>query len=414
MRTILLLILAVTSTCFAFPSPQLSQEKIIISNDNHVVEDLLSILGTKIPYSKAPIMSLGEIQKMLQDQGGSLNQAVIEKVLKSIKCTNEYKIQHNHILTVIDYSLPSSDKRLWVFDLNEKKLLFHTYVSHGIKSGTLESKFFSNKFNSKSSSIGVFKTDKPYYGRHGLSLQLQGLESGFNDNAASRAVVMHGGWYVDEAFIQKYGRAGRSWGCPALPENLTTAIINTIKDDSLFVVYYPSDAWFVKSKFLNCDNLSPTRYSAKTTSELKPAGEEIEKREDVLFAKVIKNKAEPIVTISVADYTRLFHTIAPLGRMLRRQINNTEYIALSNTEFESLASTHNVDDLNSINFVIPVIKMVRGYYETQMHIVNLGKIKEIRWNLADSNPGKSYTVDFESNPSIQLRPTNQFIRWLGL
>ncbi|MBA2656304.1 MAG: murein L,D-transpeptidase catalytic domain family protein [Tatlockia sp.] len=414
MRKNLLLILAVTSTCFSLPSPQLQQEKLLSSKDTRL-EKLLNLLNLQISYANPtaamPIMTLAEIQTMLNEDN-TLSPGVIDKVLKSIKCVNEYNIQHNHILTIIDYSLPSNQKRLWVFDLKERKPLFNTYVSHGVNSGTLLTKFFSNKYNSKSSSLGVFKTDKTYYGRHGLSLQLEGLESGFNDNASNRAVVMHGGWYVDEDFIKKYGRAGRSWGCPALPENITTAIINTIKDDALFVVYYPSDNWFVKSKFLNCDKQASAPYLAKM-QELKPMGEDIEKREDVLFAKIsAKNKEEPIVTVSATDYTRLFNTIAPLGRMLRRQINSMEYIALSNTEFESLVSRKNENDLNSINFVIPVIKNVRGYYETQMHILDLGKIKDIHMNMAASN--KSFTVDFEFKPSIQLRATNQFIRWLGL
>ncbi|MBA3537915.1 MAG: murein L,D-transpeptidase catalytic domain family protein [Tatlockia sp.] len=415
MRSNLLLILAVTSTCFSVPSPQLKHEKIITNNDNKVVENILSMISPQIASLRPPAITLAEVQKMLQQDGGSaLSAAVIDKILKTLKCANEYKITHNNILTIIDYSLPSNEKRLWVFDLENKKLLFNTYVSHGIKSGALLSNSFSNKFNSKSSSIGVFKTDKTYYGRHGLSLQLDGLDSGFNDNASSRSVVMHGGWYVDENFIQKYGRSGRSWGCPALPENLSSAIINTIKDDSLFVVYYPSDSWFLKSKFLNCDNLSPTRYSSKLSTELKPVGEEMEKREDVLFAKIsAKHHEEPIVTMPADDYVRIFHAKAPLERMLRRQIDNKEYIALSNKEFENIAASNNKEDLNYIYFVIPVVKMVRGYYATEMHIVNLGKIIDLKMNIANST-SKSYTIDFDSKPSVHLRTTNQFIRWLGL
>ena len=107
----------------------------------------------------------------------------------------------------------------------EKKLLFHTYVSHGITSGTLLTNYFSNKYNSKASSIGVYKTEKAYYGREGLSLRLDGLDRSFNDNASNRSVVMHGGWYVDEHFIKKYGRPGRSWGCPALPLNFINPLL---------------------------------------------------------------------------------------------------------------------------------------------------------------------------------------------
>ncbi len=410
MRLNLLLILAVTSTCFSVTSAQYKQDKSSINKDERVVSDIFSMISPQIASLRKPTIGLDEVQLMLQQSGGSLSTAVVEKVLKTLKCANEFKIQHNNMLTIIDYSLPSNAKRLWVFDLKEKKLLFNTYVSHGIKSGALTSKWFSNKNNSKSSSIGVFKTDKTYQGRHGLSLQLDGLEAGFNDNASSRSVVMHGGWYVDESFIQKYGRAGRSWGCPALPENITSAVINSIKGETLFVVYYPSDSWFVKSKFLNCDNLSPNRYSYKP-AEVKPTADELEKRGDVLFAKTTAKKEEPIVTMPADDYERLFHIKPPLERMLRRQINNKEYIALSNTEFETIVASNNKEFLNYIYFVIPVMKMVRGYYETQMHIVDLGKIKDLKMNLANS---KSYVIDFETKPSVHLRTTNQFIRWLGL
>lgn len=263
----------------------------------------------------------------------------------------------------------------------------------------------------------MYKTEDTYYGRDGLSLKLDGLDAGFNDNASNRSVVMHGGWYVSEDFIKKYGRAGRSWGCPALPLALTSAIINTIKGDSLFVIYYPSDKWFLKSKFLNCDNLSPTRYAAVVDTEIKSA--EQEQREPVLFANINSKNlgTEPILVMAAVDYERVFHTKAPLGRMLRRQINNMEYIALSNTELENLIINNNKEALNTVYFVIPVVKMVRGYYATEMHIVDLGKIKEVRLNIEPSQnlaSVKSYTVDFEAKPSIRLRATNEFIRWLGL
>lgn len=411
MRTNLLLILAVTSTCFSVPSSQLQSEKILIIKDKSPIQEIISMLSPQIDYLRSPTITLDKIQQMLTQPGVNLNPLVIDKVLKTLKCANTNKVSHNNILTIIDYSLPSSEKRLWVFDLKERALLYHTYVSHGIRSGTALSKFFSNKYNSKSSSIGVFKTEKTYHGRDGLSLRLDGLEAGFNDNASNRSVVMHGSWYVDENFIKKYGRAGRSWGCPALPLNLTSAIINTIKDDSLFVVYYPSDHWFVKSKFLNCDNLSPASYARSLTTEVKPTEEDLGLRGDVLLASIhAKNQDEPILAVSADDYVRLFHNKAPLERMLRRQIDNQEYIALSNTEFEAMAATNNIEDLNAINFIGAAIKMDRGYYKTEMHILNLGKIKDLRFNLA----AKAYTVDFEQGNSVQLHSTNEFIRWLGL
>ncbi len=408
MRKFLLLMLAVTSTCFSLSSHKHIHTKTITDKDDSPIMQIMAIISPNLISPKITDQSLKDIENMLL--ASALNRPVIDKVIKSLQCANEYKVDHNHILTIIDYSLPSSEKRLWVFDLYEKKLLFHTYVSHGIKSGTLLSQYFSNKFNSKSSSIGVYKTEDPYYGRHGLSLKLDGLDPGFNDNAANRSVVMHGGWYVDEDFIKKYGRAGRSWGCPAVPDNLISAVINTIKNQSLFVMYYPSDNWFVKSKFLNCNNLSPVRFAAKSETEMKPPEDQ---REAVLFANTsFKHQdSEPIVVMPADTYEQVFHNKAPLERMLRRQINNTEYIALSTTEFETIAN-NNKEALNAVYFVIPVIKMVRGYYATEMHIVDLGKIKQIR--LDPSPTSKSYTVDFETKPSVRLRASNAFIRWLGL
>ncbi|KTC93132.1 MULTISPECIES: murein L,D-transpeptidase catalytic domain family protein [Legionella] len=415
MRKTLLWMLAVTSTCcFSQSSHKHVHEKVVKKKDDNQILQIIALISPDLISPKATNTSLKEIENMLVTS--SLNKLVVDKVLKTLKCAGEYNVDHNNILTIIDYSLPSSEKRLWVFDLYAKKLLYHTYVSHGIKSGTLLSTSFSNKYNSKSSSIGVYKTEDTYYGRHGLSLKLDGLDPGFNDNASNRSVVMHGGWYVDESFIKKYGRAGRSWGCPALPENITSDIINTIKDRSLFVIYYPSDNWFVKSKFLNCDNVSPTRYASTQDTEIKS---ENEHREPVLFANINRKNLgnEPILVITADNYEQIFHAKAPLERMLRRQINNIEYIALSNAEFENLI-INNKNALNTVNFVIPVVKMERGYYATEMHIVDLGKIKDVRLTSDTSSSthqvAKSYTIDFEAKPSITLRSTNEFIRWLGL
>jgi hypothetical protein len=410
MSHILLLLLAVTYSNFSsFPLKQI-QEK-IIDKENILINEIPSIA-----------MPLSGIKEMLYQQAPNLREPVIHKVLTTLKCAMEYNLDRNNILTIIDYSLPSNEKRLWVFDLKEKKLLFYTYVSHGIKSGTLLTNYFSNKFNSKASSIGVYKTEKAYYGREGLSLRLDGLDASFNDNASNRSVVMHGGWYMEEQFIKRYGRPGRSWGCPALPLTLYQSIINTIKDNSLLVAYYPSDIWFEKSKFLNCDK-GKTALKPVTAPTEKPILNNNEYREDVLFANTsgrIKHADDnPIVVMSADNYEKIFHTKAPLGRMLRRQINHEEYIALSNTEFHTLAIHSSSDDkevLNTIHFVVPVLIMVRGYYETQMQIVDMGKIKDIRFNadLSKNEPVTSYSVSFETRPNINLKSTDRFIRWLGL
>jgi hypothetical protein len=370
-------------------------------------------LVSEIPAIYPPV-DTDAARAMLQKQAPTMSESVISKVVTALKCATNYSVLHTQILTVIDYSLPSNKKRLWVFDLNQHQLLFHTYVSHGIKSGTLLTNSFSNKYNSKASSIGVYRTEQSYYGREGLSLRLQGLERSFNDNASNRSIVMHGGWYVEEPFIKRYGRPGRSWGCPALPLGLYKPIINTIKDSSLMVVYYPSDEWFVKSKFLTCNK---TNLGFNSNQNQQTPLVDSEHRDDVFFAQVNKGgEDKPILVMAADNYERLFHEPAPLGRMLRRQIEHAEYVALSGSEIDQLVSKNDKSVLATLYFVIPTLHMVRGYYETQMKIVNLGAIKEIRsdQSSAFNSVNKNYTVNFNATTSVRLKSTDRFIRWLGL
>lgn len=416
----LLVLVAVVSTCFSWSPPKLYMENNISFNDKDPLDEIKSNI---IPYQEGSyrlIAPYDEIRDMLYHESDTLSWSVIEKALMTLRCIKERNVDYNNILTIIDYSLPSSEKRLWVFDLDKKKLLFHTYVSHGIKSGTLLTKFFSNKFNSKASSIGIYTTEAPYYGRDGLSLRLDGLDAGFNDNASNRSVVMHGGWYVEENFIKKYGRPGRSWGCPALPIVHTAEIINTIKNKSLLVSYYPNDHWFVKSKFLNCQNTNIARQATDLRPD-DPTFEENNPREDVLFAGIHKRfhseESDPVVAMNVDSYTKIFKKQPPLGRMLRRQINQTEYIALSEEEFKAISIQNEPNNLGEISFVVPVIKTDRGYNKTELHIVNLGKIKEIHVNgINGDKVGQElhYSINFYSNSSVNLWISKHFIRWVGL
>lgn len=154
------------------------------------------------------------------------------------------------ILTVIDYSLPSSVKRLWVVDVDRQKVLYHTLVAHGKHTGGLFAKYFSDKPGSRASSIGTFLTENTYFGSNGYSLRLRGLEPGFNDQAKSRAIVLHGAWYATQDFAKHHGRLGLSWGCPAVSPQLAMPIINNIKNGSLVFAYYPDSKWLQKSRFL--------------------------------------------------------------------------------------------------------------------------------------------------------------------
>jgi hypothetical protein len=154
------------------------------------------------------------------------------------------------ILTVIDYSKPSNQRRLWVFDLQRNKTLFNTWVSHGKNSGGINATSFSNNQGSLKSSIGLFVTGEPYVGGNGYSLRLKGLESGINDNALRRHVVIHGAWYANPDMIGRNGQLGRSWGCPAVKTELAKPLINTIKEKSLVFAYYPDRRWLSNSQFL--------------------------------------------------------------------------------------------------------------------------------------------------------------------
>ncbi|MGL2986240.1 murein L,D-transpeptidase catalytic domain family protein [Flavobacterium sp. RSSA_27] len=144
------------------------------------------------------------------------------------------------MLTIIDFSLSSNTKRLWVIDMTSNTILFNSLVAHGRNTGEEFANRFSNKEASFQSSLGFYSTGEVYHGKHGLSLKLDGLEKGINSNARSRAIVMHAAAYVSEAFIKQHKRLGRSQGCPALPDELTLPIINTIKNQSVLFIYHPS------------------------------------------------------------------------------------------------------------------------------------------------------------------------------
>ena len=156
----------------------------------------------------------------------------------------------NQFLSIVDFSQPSAKKRLYVIDMKNAKLLFNTYVSHGRNSGKAMAREFSNDAESNKSSLGFFVTGDSYIGKHGFSLRLLGQEKGINDNACDRAIVMHSAAYVSEAAIQMQGFAGRSLGCPALPEELHKPIIEKIKSGSCLFLYSPDAHYASHSTFL--------------------------------------------------------------------------------------------------------------------------------------------------------------------
>lgn len=162
--------------------------------------------------------------------------------LKGYYSFKEKGLIKKDILTLIDFSLSSNTKRLWVIDLTTGNVLFHSLVAHGRNTGEEFASNFSNASESFKSSLGFYSTGEIYNGKHGMSLRLDGLEKGVNDNARARGVVMHAADYVSNSFIKNNNRLGRSQGCPAVPAELSKEIISAIKDKSCFFIYHPSRA----------------------------------------------------------------------------------------------------------------------------------------------------------------------------
>ncbi|KTD52477.1 hypothetical protein Lrub_0109 [Legionella rubrilucens] len=186
----------------------------------------------------------------LSRKAPQLNKKVLKMALSAYKKASAKGAVKKPVLTVIDYSLPSYKQRMWIFDLRKERLLYNTYVAHGKNSGMDVPHHFSNRPSSKETSLGTYVTRDTYYGSKGLSLNLQGLERGFNDNAYSRRVVIHGAWYVEPDFIKRAGRAGRSWGCPSIAKTLARPVINTIKGGSVVFAYYPDHYYLSHSGYV--------------------------------------------------------------------------------------------------------------------------------------------------------------------
>jgi hypothetical protein len=153
-------------------------------------------------------------------------------------------------LTVIDYSKPSTEKRLWVFDVASGHVLYHELVAHGSGTGDNLATSFSNVPDSHQSSLGLFLTQDTYVGKNGYSLRLRGLEPGTNDRAWERAIVFHGAPYVSDRTVSAMGRLGRSWGCPALNDAIARHVIDDIKGGGLVFSYFPDQDWLANSPFL--------------------------------------------------------------------------------------------------------------------------------------------------------------------
>ncbi|HMI78333.1 MAG TPA: murein L,D-transpeptidase catalytic domain family protein, partial [Ferruginibacter sp.] len=167
------------------------------------------------------------------------------------KLAAKHLLRNTDLLTIIDYSKPSTQKRLFVLDMSSGKILFNSLVAHGRNSGQNFARTFSNQQRSFKTSPGFYITGDTYNGGNGYSLRLKGCEKGVNDKAYSRAIVFHGADYVSEDFIRKNGYLGRSYGCPVVPKELNKKIIDVIKDGSCMFLYAPLKNYSSRSKILN-------------------------------------------------------------------------------------------------------------------------------------------------------------------
>lgn len=190
-------------------------------------------------------------QNIIQ-KGYDLSEDVFNMAFKGFeKLSSVGRLNSDSLLTIIDFTKSSREKRMFVVDLKSMQVVFNTVVSHGMNSGAEYARHFSNKMNSHQSSLGFYVTGEPYKGSNGYSLKLDGVEQGFNDKAMDRAIVIHGAPYANERIIQVKGYLGRSHGCPALPQQLSKHVINSIKQGNLVFVYYPDQKYLKESEILN-------------------------------------------------------------------------------------------------------------------------------------------------------------------
>lgn len=366
---------------------------------NYIFALGISFLGS---VCQAKNLNEQDIRQILKKEALHMHPDVIDKVVSVLHCKKHVTPR----LAVIDYSLPSDRKRLWILDLKKQKLLYHTYVAHGIYSGDKMTRFFSNANHSRQSSMGVYETLYSYHGREGTSLKLHGLDDGINDHAQPRAIVMHGSDYVEESFIKKYGQSGRSWGCPAIPASKAKEMIESIADHQLLIAYYPSDQWFLKSKHLNCFKYSLRPAKHVLVREVKRPNSYQEYRSPVLFASNIKapfkSENHPLLSIKAHDYQKFFAKNPPLNRMIRRPIAHEEYIAIDDQE---LLDIHQKRQYQLLKWIVPRASVYNGHAKTNMQIINAG-------NILNYEPQQH--VLSTSLFQIQLKAHQQFIRWIGL
>ncbi|MGE4069891.1 MAG: murein L,D-transpeptidase catalytic domain family protein [Lysobacterales bacterium] len=215
---------------------------------------LIPIAAWALLLQASAVPAATDLASQLARAARGADPAVIRLALAARACALESgAIESDARLTLIDYSRPSTEKRLWVFDLQSARVLYAEHVAHGRSSGENMARYFSNANGSHQTSLGLFRTAETYQGGNGYSLRMDGLEPGINDQARPRQIVMHGAPYVNPEMALRQGRLGRSYGCPAVRPAVAKPLIDSIKDGQLLFAYYPDTDWLTQSRFLKCE-----------------------------------------------------------------------------------------------------------------------------------------------------------------
>jgi hypothetical protein len=212
----------------------------------------LSVISTHRSLSSLKSASAAVLYDSLKLEDFGLNEKAFRYAWKGfLKLAEAGKVINTDYLTICDFSQSSRNKRMYIIDLMGMKLFKNTYVAHGRNSGREFATSFSNRPESHKSSLGFYVTRDVYYGQHGMSLRIQGLEKGINDKALARKIVIHGADYIGDDFLDENPFTGRSYGCPAIPSCERDDIINSIKEGTCLFIYHPSKVYLTHSKILN-------------------------------------------------------------------------------------------------------------------------------------------------------------------
>ena len=212
----------------------------------------IAVVGVFSPSLLAAPAAYQPLMDKLLRAAPGINKQALKHAVAAMQCAVNNGAEPAQRLAVIDYSQPSSARRLWVFDLKRNRLLLRDFVAHGRQSGENFATQFSNKLGSFQSSLGLFRTEETYLGKHGYSLRMDGLEPGINDRARERAIVIHAAEYVNPRLVNSQGRIGRSLGCPAVRPEVARLVIDNLKGGQFMFSWYPDRRWLQNSDYLNC------------------------------------------------------------------------------------------------------------------------------------------------------------------